>query len=214
MIHVPFTGWTVKSLDSAHRQLKELVENYVTTTLRNTREIPTIHPRRLPLNGYSLPIGERIHDQVETREEFKQYRVYGGWFKSLFEAESFDSFSGEYQLAKLLNTSPRIKWWHRLHPRDRACVQYTANDRYYPDFVAMDTDGIHWIIERKDERGRDDAKVQAKRRATETLVRRLIAEDAYQGQKWGYLIAYEQDIAQSDSWEDLKALTQPTSNVL
>lgn len=63
-------------------------------------------------------------------------------------------------------------------------------DRYFPDFVAFDTNGVHWIIEGKDERGRDDTKVQAKRKAAKALVRRLVAEDAYTHQKWGYLIAY------------------------
>ena len=66
----------------------------------------------------------------------------------------------------------------------------------------------------KDERGRDDAKVQAKRKAAEALVRRLVAENAYAGQHWGYLIAYEQDTARADSWEDLKAFASPVSNAL
>ncbi|WP_265087363.1 hypothetical protein [Nanchangia anserum] len=60
----------------------------------------------------------------------------------------------------------------------------------------------------------DDAKVQAKRKAAEALVRRLVAEDAYAGQHWGYLIAYEQDTARADSWEDLKAFANPVSNAL
>lgn len=80
-------------------------------------------------------------------------RVNGDWFKSLFAEESFDSYTGEYQLARLLNTSPGIVWWRRLHPQDKAFVRYSAKDRYFPDFVALDTDGVHWIIEGKLERG-------------------------------------------------------------
>lgn len=192
---VTFTGWTVKSLDS-------------------TREVPTIQPKQMPGTGYTLPLGEKVHDQIESRAQFVRGRVYGGWFKSLFAEESFDSFTGEYQLARLLNTSPGIVWWHRLHPQDQAFVYYNAKDRYFPDFVALDTNGVHWIIEGKDERGRDDARVQAKRKAAEALVRRLVAEDAYAGQHWGYLIAYEQDTARADSWEDLKAFASPVSNAL
>lgn len=70
---------------------------------------------------------------------------------------------------------------------------------------------MYWIIEGKDERGRDDA---TKRKAAEALVRRLVAEDVYAGQHWGYLIAYEQDTARADSWEDLKAFASPVSNAL
>lgn len=211
---VTFTGWTVKSLDSARAELLTLIKNYTTETLRATREVPAIHPKQMPGTGYTLPLGEKVHDQIESRDQFVRGRVYGGWFKSLFAEESFDSFTGEYQLARLLNTSPGIVWWHRLHPQDQAFVYYNAKDRYFPDFVALDTNGVHWIIEGKDERGRDDARVQAKRKAAEALVRRLVAEDAYAGQHWGYLIAYEQDTARADSWEDLKAFASPVSNAL
>ena len=211
---VTFTGWTVKSLDSARAELLTLIKNYTTETLRATREVPTIHPKSMPGTGYTLPLGEKVHDQIESRDQFVRGRVYGGWFKSLFAEESFDSFTGEYQLARLLNTSPGIVWWHRLHPQDQAFVYYNAKDRYFPDFLALDTNGVHWIIEGKDERGRDDARVQAKRKAAEALVRRLVAEDAYAGQHWGYLIAYEQDTARADSWEDLKAFASPVSNAL
>lgn len=211
---VTFTGWTIKSLDSARAELLALIKNYTTETLRATREVPTIHPKSMPGTGYTLPLGEKVHDQIESRDQFVRGRVYGGWFKSLFAEESFDSFTGEYQLARLLNTSPGIVWWHRLHPQDQAFVYYNAKDRYFPDFVALDTNGVHWIIEGKDERGRDDTRVQAKRQAAEALVRRLVAEDTYAGQHWGYLIAYEQDTARADSWEDLKAFASPVSNAL
>lgn len=214
MKHVPFEDWTVKSLASAQALLQQLVHAYVVDTLRATREVPSIHPKKLPGDGYSLPLGEKIHDQIDSREEFVRGRVYGGWFKSLFEAEHFDSYSGEYQLAKLLNTSPNIQWWHRLHPQDNAFIYFNSKDRYFPDFVAKDTDGVHWIIEGKSEQGRDDTQVKAKRQAAESLVRRLIADETYAGQHWGYLIAYEKDIEKSDSWSDLKALAQPVSNAL
>lgn len=214
MANVTFTGWTVKSLASAENELRALINSYIATALRGTREVPAIHPKPMPRPGYMLPLGEEVYDQIEKRSEFVPRRVYRGWFKSLFAEEYFDSYSGEYQLAHLLNTSPGIVWWHRLHPQDQAFVYYNAKDRYFPDFVALDTEGVHWIIEGKDERGRDDARVQAKRKAAEALVRHLIAKEEFAGQQWGYLIAYEQDTAKADSWEDLKTLAQPVSNVI
>lgn len=214
MSKVTFTGWTVKSLGSARDQLQQLIQDYIHEVLRSSREIPKVHPKVIQIDDYCLPFGETIHDQVEDRADFVVRRTYGGWFKSLMEAESFDSYSGEYVLAKLLNTSPSIVWWHRLHPQAGAYIYYNAKDRYYPDFVALDTDGVHWIIEGKDERGRDDAKVQAKRKAAESLVRHLAAEEAFAGQHWGYLIAYEQDTARADTWDDLKSFAQPVSNAV
>lgn len=211
---VSFEGWSVKSLDSARAQLQDLVRDYVAGVLRSTKEVADITPKAMKLSGYMLPFGEKVYDPIGGRDQFVRGRVYSGWFKSLFAEEFFDSYSGEYELARLLNTSPNITWWHRLHPHDGAYIYYTARDRYFPDFVALDADGVYWIIEGKSQRGRDDATVQAKRKAAEALVRRLAAEDAFADQSWGYLIAYEDDIAKSDSWDDLKTLAQPVSNTL
>ncbi|WP_124060518.1 DEAD/DEAH box helicase [Gordonibacter sp. Marseille-P4307] len=211
---VSFEGWSVKSLDSARIQLQGLVKDYVAGVLRSTKEIAAITPKDMRLNGYMLPFGERVYDPIDARDEFVRGRVYSGWFKSLFAEESFDSYSGEYEVAKLLNTSPSIIWWHRLHVQDGAYIYYTARDRYFPDFVALDADGVYWIIEGKSARGRDDATVQAKRKAAEKLVRRLAIEPDFAGQTWGYMVAYEDDVAKADSWDDLKTLSQPASNAV
>lgn len=211
---VSFAGWTVKSLDSARTQLQIVVHDYIDGVRRATKEIPVIRPKQIDLQSYFLPLGERIYDPIDSSDQFVKRRVYSGWFKSLYENEYFDSFSGEYELARLLNTSPHIVWWHRLHQHDGAFIYYNSKDRYFPDFVALDDNGVHWIIEGKDKRGRDDERVQAKRTAAEALVRRMVAEDEYSDQAWGYLIAYEDDIAMSDSWNDLKILAQPVCNML
>lgn len=71
---------------------------------------------------------------------------------------------------------------------------------------------MHWIIEGKDQRGRNDERVQAKRRAAESVVHRLIGTEGFSDDKWGYLIAYEDDIVSSDSWDELKAKSSPVSN--
>lgn len=48
-----------------------------------------------------------------------------------------------------------------------------------------------------------------KRAAARVLVRELLGEDGFEGQKWGYVIAYESDIRASESWEDLKRKSNP-----
>lgn len=214
MSEVSFTGWTVKSLDSAHTQLQQLIRDYIASVQRATKEVSQICPTEMKFSDVFLPIGEWVYAPIDQQRDFVRGRFYRGWFKSLYETESFDSYTGEYQLARLMNTSPNIVWWHRLHPYHNACVYYNAKDRYFPDFVALDKEGVYWIIEGKDKRGRDNETVQAKRKAAEALVRRLAACPDYAGQYWGYLIAYEDDIEKSDSWDDLKALAQPVSNKL
>jgi len=213
MKQVSFSGWTVKSLGSARNQLQQLIKGYIDSVRRATKEVPTVRARIIKLEDYQLPLLEQVYEQIETRSDFVRGRYYSGWRKSLYESESFDSFSGEYQLARLMNTSPNIQWWHRLHSYHNAFIYYNPKDRYFPDFVALDKDDIYWIIEGKAKRGRDEDSVQAKRKAAETLVRRLTIEDAFAGQHWGYLIAYEDDIEKAESWDDLKSLSQPVSNV-
>ncbi len=210
--NVSFADWTVKSLDSARAQLLSLVQDYIASVQRSIKEIPVIHPTEMKIESYPIGIGEKIYDPIDDRTQFVRGRLYSGWFKSLYESESFDSYSGEYKLAVLLNTSPHIVWWHRLHPRDSAFIYYSSKDRYYPDFVAFDDSGIFWIIEGKDKRGRDNEQVLAKRKAAESLVRRLVTIDEYVNQKWGYLVAFEDDIEKADSWDELKVLAQPVCN--
>lgn len=214
MKQVTFSGWTVKSLGSARGQLQQLIKGYIDGVRRATKEVPTVHARTIRFDDYHLPLGDRIHEQIDSQTAFVRGRYYSGWRKSLYESESFDSFTGEYQLARLLNTSPSIQWWHRLHSYHNAYIYYNPKDRYFPDFVALDKDDVYWIIEGKAKQGRDDEIVQAKRKAAESLVRRLSIEEAFSGQHWGYLIAYEDDIAKAESWDDLKTLAQPVSNLI
>ena len=51
--------------------------------------------------------------------------------------------------------------------------------------------------------------VTTKRAAARVLVRELLGEEDFVGQKWGYVIAYESDIRASESWEDLKRKSNP-----
>ena len=211
---VTFSEWTVKSLGSARGQLLELIKAYISNVQRSTKEVTVIHPMEMPLTEHIYPIGTVAYEPIERREEFVRGRVYSGWFKSLYTEESFDSYSGEYKLATLMNISPHIVWWHRLHSYYEAYIYYTMKDRYFPDFVALDDNGIHWIIEGKDKRGRDNKQVDDKRKAAEAVVRKMSAQKEYSGEKWGYMIAFEDDIEKADSWDDLKTLAQPVTNII
>ena len=58
-------------------------------------------------------------------------------------------------------------------------------------------------------KSQDEETVHAKRAAVRVLVRELLGEEDFVGQKWGYVIAYESDIRASESWEDLKRKSNP-----
>ena len=90
MKSVTFETWTIKSLDSAKIQLQDIVKAYIESVQRSTKEIPVIQPKEIKFDRYTLTLGDKIYDPIESKNQFVRGRFYSGWFKSLFEAESFD----------------------------------------------------------------------------------------------------------------------------
>ena len=205
--------WTEKAKLSAANELRILVHGEVRKAASQTRAKTRVFPIELPINdSFSLNFGEKVLPLLELTSKstkassgFKERNFYGPWLKGLFDAASFDSFSGEYKLAELLNFDPDVVWWKRLYSHEQAVVAYTPKNDYYPDFVVKATDGTHWIIEGKSQKGIDDETVQVKKAAAEKAIRLLAGHPDYINQSWGYLIAYEQDIAAADSLADLLA---------
>lgn len=204
--------WTEKAKESAARHLRELVVEESKKAHAQTGTTVTIHPVTLPIDdSFVLELDKKVLHLLDRRAKsaskagFSDAEFYGTWKKGLFEAARFDSFTGEYRLAALLDLDPNVVWWKRIYAHEGARVAYTPHNSYVPDFVVFDKEGTHWIVEAKENRGRDDERVQAKRAAAERVVRQLVGMPEYEDQTWGYLIAYEDDIASSDSWADLVA---------
>ena len=208
----PVAEWTVKSMASAVASLTELVITKTKQYNRNLNVQVLFDPLALPIEeAYYLSPGETVLDQnqVDSRSQFAVRQHYGEWNVSMFTSESFDSYSGEFMLAELLDKSPKIAWWKRLYRHDQAYMAYTVKDRYFPDFAAYDTDGRLWIIEGKSEMGRSDDVVQAKKAAAESTIRRMNTHPEFAGKLYGYLIGYESTIASAESWSDLVELAKP-----
>lgn len=211
------TKWTAKLLASAVESLREVIAREAREHLARQGTETVLHPHTLPIRSeYELPDGKRVLELLPSGSagaEFQRYEHYGPWVKGLWEAASFDSFSAEYRIAAMLNRSGSIQWWTRLYSTDRASIAYTLESNYYPDFVALAEDGYHWIIEGKSESGKDDGRVQAKRKAAEEAIRLISGDDRFAQQKWGYAIAYESDVKSADSWEDLLGRTNPVKTL-
>lgn len=207
------TQWTEKAKFSAAEELYRLIQAKMRKAASQTRAKTLLLPIKLPIDqSFTLNFGEKIFPRLELTPQstkassgFQKRCFYGPWTKGLFDAASFDSFSGEYRLAELLNFDPDVLWWKRLYPHEHAVVAYTPQNDYYPDFVVKATDGMHWIIEGKSQKGEDDEIVQIKKEAAEKAIRLLAGHPEYVNQSWGYLIAYEQDIVNADSLADLIA---------
>lgn len=213
MEHAGIEAWTEKAKFSAAEELRGLVVAEMKKAASHARAKTTITPVELPINdSFTLDFGRKILERLtvtptstKSTTGFREREYYGPWSKGLFEAATFDSFSGEYRLAEILNFDPDVVWWKRLYPHEGAVVAYTPQNDYYPDFVVQAADGTHWIIEGKSKQGRDDEIVQCKKDAAEKAIRLLAGKPEYLNQAWGYLIAYEDDIAKADSLADLLA---------
>lgn len=212
MADAPVASWTEKAKESAVGELEKLIADKVKEHGSSTQTETQITPVELPIDQYlTLPLGQDVIGLLaeDQQREFQVRQYYGNWDKGLFPASSFDSWGGEYLLALKLNYSVDIVWWKRLYQHEGASIAYSTRDNYFPDFVALDTAGVYWIIEGKADKGRDDEIVAKKRAAALDLINELINEPEFSDATWGYLLAYESDVRSADSWSDLKVKSQP-----
>jgi type III restriction enzyme len=113
----------------------------------------------------------------------------------------------ERKFAKFLQDCPDIDRFSKLPSPFGFSIEYTDNAtnlRYYePDFVAIDEDGTHWIIETK---GQVNVDVAHKNRAATLWCENttMLTEAT-----WQYLIVHQADFErlQADRFADLSALS-------
>jgi type III restriction enzyme len=119
----------------------------------------------------------------------------------------------EYDFAKFLDKSDDVHAFAKLPEPFGFCIQYTdtlLNIRnYYPDFVAVLTDGSRWIIETK---GREDVEVKQKDIAA---VHWCETARALTGNSWHYLKVLQKEFEglRPDTFADLSALSTTTCSV-
>lgn len=199
--------WSIKAVDQLVRSAQDVIRNASRMFIASLPVAPQIDPVELPVDTiYKLPLGQAILARLDasaTASDFRRGAHYGDWDKGLFTAAKFDSFSAEYRLAALLNRSPAVTWWKRLYPEDKATVAYSLRENYLPDFVVKASDGRFWIVEGKNDGGRLDETVKRKRSAAEETLNVIIGHPEFRGQEWGYVIAYESDVENAESWTDL-----------
>ncbi len=126
---------------------------------------------------------------LDRYDRFERGRWYAGWAKSLLPVASFDAGTTEFRLAEIMDSSPGIVWWHRLRTVDGAYIELDAGGKYYPDFIALDVDGVSWIIEGKSDAEAESKDAQIKRAAAEDHVR-YVSDDSRFG-TWRYLFCTE-----------------------
>jgi len=130
---------------------------------------------------------------------------YEGWQKSMYTQVWFDS-APERTVANMLDDADVIAYWVRLIIGDLPILWSDAGNWYNPDFVAVETDGTHWIVEVKADNEMESADVQAKKEAAKRWANHVSADPSV-GATWRYLLVSESQIKTAkDSWIALKGL--------
>lgn len=191
------TDWTTKRASQAEHAIAALVR---AAYERNDRQpsfawhpVTLLQPRPLPgqINQWYDP--------------FVVHEWYGGWSKNAEHASAFDSNTGEFAFATLVDQSDAVRWWLRLYTTDTAFIRWGAADtqRYFPDFVVIDDDGVNWVVETKSDAALLNPDVLAKKKAAEAWVI-AVNESKLFGQ-WRYLLVGETDIKDAPNWKALVA---------
>jgi type III restriction enzyme len=131
--------------------------------------------------------------------------AYVGWRRSMYDQVWFDSGT-ERDVANLLDDADEIEFWVRLHRGDLPILWASGNGWYNPDFIAVEMDGSHWVIEVKMDKEVQTTTVQEKREAAERWANHVSADPSV-GKRWGYLLASETGVKTArGSWPALKEL--------
>lgn len=205
----PETPWRAEHGQLATARLVQWISQQQTS--RPAREVKEVTQVRWP-----DPV-ERVEAQppadrhlITDSKTFVRNYPYTGWTRSVYEVNSFDAYSTEFRLASLFDTSPGIKAWARINetvPLRITYLQGAIQRDYEPDFIVIDDDGTHWIVEGKADSEMTNPTVLAKADAAKAWIAAVNASPSVQ-QQWGYLLAGETAIAAAGSWTALKSGSQ------
>jgi len=82
----------------------------------------------------------------------------------------------------------------------------SEGQQYNPDFIVIETNGTHWVVEVKMDKEMSSEDVQGKREAAMRWANHVSADEAV-GTTWRYLLVPEADVRTAKgSWNALKLL--------
>lgn len=137
--------------------------------------------------------------------KFSRSVGYEGWKKSMYAQVWFDS-STERTLAAILDDADEIEFWVKLNTGDLPILWQSDGREYNPDFVAVERDAVHWLIESKMDKEMESEDVAGKAEAALRWASHVTAETDVQ---WRYVLASETMIAEArGSWAALKQLAR------
>jgi len=135
--------------------------------------------------------------------KFSRSTGYTGWTRSMYEQVWFDSAT-ERQLAGILDDAEDVEYWVRLNTGDLPILWQSDGREYNPDFIAVDSGGVHWLVESKMNKEMESVDVRGKENAAQRWGNHVSSQT---GVNWRYLLVSEDDVdAAHGSWSALKKL--------
>lgn len=194
--------WGTKRRQQAVNGMRRMIREKITT--RPQQESYEYVGITLPLEPVTVAADAPMAHNVT---KFKKGLQYVGWSKNVMPVATFDAGTTEWELALLMDREPNIRWWVRIYTNGQAFIR-TTDGHYFPDFIALDTHGVQWLIEGKaDDHAKDDS-VLRKKKAAEDWARAVRDEEDFG--VWRYMFATETDIKQAArSWNALLMSTKP-----
>lgn len=146
----------------------------------------------------------RPHVSRDRMAAFQKGVGYEGWTKSLYAQVWFDS-GPERTVANILDQDDDVAFWVRLHRGDLP-ILWQGGGEYNPDFVVVERDVGHWVIEVKMDKDMTARVVRDKRDAAKRWANHVSADPKVK-ERWGYLLVSETDTnTAKGSWASLKKL--------
>ena len=153
-----------------------------------------------PVGGERSSRREVSKDRVS---EFSKQKAYNSWKKSLYEVEWFDS-SPERDFANVVDESADVRCWVRLHIGEMPILWNNEGRKYNADFVVVENDDTHWVVEVKADKDMSTDDVTSKREAAKRWTNYVNA-DATVSVAWRYLLLSETDIKEAKgAWQAMK----------
>lgn len=188
--------WGVARREHALNGMRSLIREAMAE--RKTTESYAISPVTLPTEPVIVPgdVGDAANDPYVRDRSFR------GWTRNILPIARFDAKSTEWELAHLIDRDTDVAWWLRLDVFGSAYINTERDQRYFPDFIVIDTSDVHWLVEAKSDKNAQDADVLRKRDAAERWARAVT--DAEEYGEWRYLFVTETNIKHAaGSWNGL-----------
>jgi type III restriction enzyme len=128
--------------------------------------------------------------------------------KSVYTQDWFDSGT-EGTVANILDDADEVAYWMRLQKGDLPILWTSGGREYNPDFIVVETDGAHWVVEVKMDKEMKSDEVAGKREAALRWANWVNASSDVP-ERWGYILVSESDVKMAKgSWPALKRLGLP-----